>query len=321
MNIYSKDGTVIGKVTNFEFIEDEFMRKDTLGPTREYLAIPYSHESDEIMEARYRAATRIAGQRATNNRVVFSPITHSHAMAELYDMPRDWDFWRDQDVPFLDWADEVRVVKAHGWRESTGVQAEIKYAEENDMPVRYLDPVKHGMKVVGISGRKRSGKDHFADYLVEHFGFEKYPLAEPIKESAAEIFLFNDEQLYGDKKEEEDPYWKVTPRKVLQEMGTNFFREEFDEEVWTTSLYHKLALELPRKVVIPDIRFPNEVKAVHRWNGKVVRIDAYERLDNSDDHRSETALDGFDNFDWIMDNNGSLEEFNENIERYAEGLL
>ena len=66
--------------------------------------------------------------------------------------------------------------------------------------------------IIGISGKKRSGKDTVADFLIQEYGFIKYGFADPIKQIAKIIFGFNEEQLYGDKKEEIDKIWKIKPR-------------------------------------------------------------------------------------------------------------
>ena len=71
--------------------------------------------------------------------VVFSPIVHSHPLVE-YGLPPDWDFWQRCDREHLQHCDEVFVLMLDGWRDSAGVQAEVRLAEELGKPVSYLDP-------------------------------------------------------------------------------------------------------------------------------------------------------------------------------------
>jgi hypothetical protein len=68
--------------------------------------------------------------------IVFSPISHSHPIADhLPDQLRtDSNWWMNQDLPFVDWADEVHVVcigeLGHELIEqSKGVQMEIALRE------------------------------------------------------------------------------------------------------------------------------------------------------------------------------------------------
>src|ERR1700733_9341253 len=79
--------------------------------------------------------------------------------------------------------------------------------------------------LIGITGRKRSGKDTIGDYLVNNYGFIRVAFADTLKKALKEIFEFSDEQLYGDEKETVDDYWGHSPRDLLQKIGTEMFRE------------------------------------------------------------------------------------------------
>lgn len=68
--------------------------------------------------------------------IVFSPISHSHPIAVQCDLPKGWDFWHEFDKAFIEWADEVYILKKSGWKESIGVQAEIKIAKSLNKPVK-----------------------------------------------------------------------------------------------------------------------------------------------------------------------------------------
>jgi hypothetical protein len=284
-----------------------------------YLAIPYSHEQKEIMERRFAFVTRYAACIASSEVLPFSPITHSHEMAKHGDLPRTWDFWRTQDIPFLDWADELRVLQAEGHNDSEGVNSEIQYwmEKKSDFPTTFLDPLETTcVNVVGISGRKRCGKDTAADILCEEYGYEKYSFADPIKSACREIFGFDDDQLYGSKKEDPDSYWGFSPREAMQVFGTDSFRDHFGSDIWVRRLFQRLRLWLPRRAVIPDVRFPNEVEAIQNIGGRVIRIDASVRLGSDDTHPSESSLSSYDGFDHTIDNNGTEQQFKERIKQY-----
>jgi hypothetical protein len=70
--------------------------------------------------------------------------------------------------------------------------------------------------IIGLNGQARSGKDTVADFLVEHYGFVKVALADPIKRAAMEWWDFTEEQLWGDLKEEPDERYPVPHRLVSQ---------------------------------------------------------------------------------------------------------
>ena len=104
-----------------------------------YLASPYSHADAAIREERFHAACVAAAQLMRAGNVVYSPIVHSHPIA-LHGLPTDWRFWERHDREQLVRCDEVVVLTIDGWRESEGVQAEIRIAAEHGKPVRYLEP-------------------------------------------------------------------------------------------------------------------------------------------------------------------------------------
>ena len=99
-----------------------------------YLAIPYTG----IEETSFKVATAITGQLMKRGDVVFSPITHSHEVAKITELPTDWDFWERVDREFIIKCDRLLVVGIEGWKESKGVQAEIDTALRYEMPIDYL---------------------------------------------------------------------------------------------------------------------------------------------------------------------------------------
>ena len=104
-----------------------------------YLACPYSHQNPLIRQARFEAANRAAGQLMCRGLIVFSPVSHSHPIAESFDLPKDWDFWREYCLTFLTMSKQMYVLRCLGWTESVGVQAEITYANEHRIPVFFMD--------------------------------------------------------------------------------------------------------------------------------------------------------------------------------------
>jgi Domain of unknown function (DUF1937) len=102
-----------------------------------YLAVPYSHADAAVRQQRFNAACCAAAALIRQGKVVFSPVSHGHAICG-YDVPSDWTFWQRLDRHFLDMCDEVVVVMLDGWLESVGVQAEIAIARELDKPITFL---------------------------------------------------------------------------------------------------------------------------------------------------------------------------------------
>ncbi len=105
-----------------------------------YLATPYSDPDPAIQQSRFEVVNRVAGDLMREGFLVFSPITHCHSIALVSDLPKDWKFWKEIDLAFILWVDEVYVLRQDGWKESIGVTAEIKIAKELNKPIIYIDP-------------------------------------------------------------------------------------------------------------------------------------------------------------------------------------
>lgn len=103
-----------------------------------YLATPYSHEDDNVRRSRFDDINKVAASLMSDGNCVYSPISHTHPIAEAGSLPLGWDYWEKIDRCFIDWCDEVYVYCADGWKESRGVQAEIFIAIELGKPVRYV---------------------------------------------------------------------------------------------------------------------------------------------------------------------------------------
>ncbi len=102
-----------------------------------YLASPYSHPDAAVRQQRFEAACRVAAELIRRGHVVFSPIAHSHSIAQ-HGLPMDWGFWEAQDRRLLAACDELWVLKLDGWQHSRGVQAEIAIARALGKAVRFV---------------------------------------------------------------------------------------------------------------------------------------------------------------------------------------
>lgn len=100
------------------------------------------------------------------------------------------------------------------------------------------------------------------------------------------------------------PLIKYTPRKLLQKIGTDLFRNQLHPNTWVSSTF---ANYLNDAWIITDVRFPNELQAIKDRNGIVIRVNRNNSLFKSVIHESETALDNYE-FDYIIDNNGTIED-------------
>jgi hypothetical protein len=197
--------------------------------------------------------------------------------------------------------------------------------------------------IVGISGKARSGKDQFAEYLQEIFDkkhhryFAKMAFADELKMMCMTSFGLDHDQLWGDLKEIPDKryrkpvvnenakpdefYW--TGREIMQAIGS--FYRSIDYDFWVKQI-DKSIKKTPEHTdfMITDVRHINECNYV-KQNGILVRVRraAEERKIHGMDHESETALDDREQgyFDIEINNNGTLEELKMAADDAAKAIL
>jgi hypothetical protein len=104
-----------------------------------YLATPYTLLRNRAAAA--KEAARLTGCLALQGYSIFSPIAHSHAIAQLGNIdPLDHAFWLKFNQPFLVAAMALVVAHMDGWQESKGIAHEIAFFKECGKPIYDLDP-------------------------------------------------------------------------------------------------------------------------------------------------------------------------------------
>lgn len=103
-----------------------------------YLATPYSKYPKGRCAA-YQAACEKAAELMLLGHTIFCPIAHSHSIeTDAMNQRMTGEWWLRQDFAVLDRCDELWVYQLPGWEESLGVQAEIKRAKEEHIPIKML---------------------------------------------------------------------------------------------------------------------------------------------------------------------------------------
>ena len=106
-----------------------------------YLAIPYTHPDPAVREARFELANAAAAALMAAGCLVFSPISHTHAMVK-YGLPIEADFYRRFNEFYMSLSSRMIVLRADGWLASAGVQAEVAFMEAAGKPVEFVDPIE-----------------------------------------------------------------------------------------------------------------------------------------------------------------------------------
>ena len=205
--------------------------------------------------------------------------------------------------------------------------------------------------IIGLCGFIGSGKDTVAKILEVYHSFECMAYASPLKDIVSSVFGWNRKMLEGDTPESRlwrevpDEWWSerlgqsITPRAMLQRVGTDMFRNVLSPAIWTTITERKLRNSSSRRVVLTDCRFEEEVELVRKLGGVIVYVhrkdpewkeewDLYhERLQSSGNdqitqeiykrlcekvHPSEFMICGLQP-DAIIDNTGTIEYLKEQV--------
>jgi hypothetical protein len=159
------------------------------------------------------------------------------------------------------------------------------------------------MKLVGIAGRKGSGKDTFAQpLLIENEGtFNLVKFADPLKNMLRSLFRDAgldagtiELMIEGNLKEMPTPILgNKSPRYAMQTLGTEW-RNMLTESLWlgiTESRLKRLARGGAKGVIITDVRFPHEVAFLKEHGGSVFRIVGREQNNEFSNHASEKLID------------------------------
>lgn len=152
-------------------------------------------------------------------------------------------------------------------------------------------------KIVALTGAAGSGKSTVADYLVEHYGYQRVKFADPLKNMLRAIGL-GDESIEGGLKNSPLEWLNNrTPRYLMQTLGTEWGRQMICRDIWVSIWRNKVECWLndePRtRIVADDCRFANEAEAVTQLGGRILTV---HRPGGAllMDHASEAGIKGYD---------------------------
>lgn len=175
--------------------------------------------------------------------------------------------------------------------------------------------------IIGFSGWRGNGKTQASLYLARKYGFHTVSFAASLKEKAKSFFPFTPSDFSEKGKEKPYLHYDWTPRDFVIAVGK--MARYFDADYWVNNSGLK---ESKGDVSVDDVRFPNEVDAIHQLGGKVVRIERQEKLNIYGKHLddiSETALDGYKGFDYTVDScwNITLSDLHKQLDAMMEQFL
>lgn len=138
--------------------------------------------------------------------------------------------------------------------------------------------------IVGLTGKKRSGKDTAAKALPS---FHRESFAAPIRRAVCDILCISPEILENEKESAIAWLDGVTVRHLMQTLGTEWGRDKIHNELWIRSMSRRILFQ--RQVVITDVRFDNEAEFIKNKGGIVISIERSSRS-SEDSHASEKGV-------------------------------
>lgn len=182
------------------------------------------------------------------------------------------------------------------------------------------------MTIIGLSGFARSGKDTIADYLVKRHKFTRVAFADPMREALIRLDPWI--QMDGMPRVplsqalrvydwEDLKHHSEDIRPLLQRMGTEVGRGMFGQDFWVDyAIGQSWQYE---RVVFSDVRFLNEVEAVHKNWGVNWRVNR-PGVGPANEHVSEKQLIDYKQWDEVIDNDGSLTELYKKVDLLIEEM-
>lgn len=168
---------------------------------------------------------------------------------------------------------------------------------------------KHGYpSIIGITGKKGSGKDTVGQYLREHYAYRTVAYADALKRAvlihdplvADGLRVKHFVQILG-----WDGAKRAKPeiRRTLQHFGDA--ARFLDPDIFLAPIAGEIrwATKWDRRVAVTDVRRRNEADQIRAAGGMILRINR--PGDDGDTHVSETDLDDYP-VDFTIDNDGDL---------------
>lgn len=150
------------------------------------------------------------------------------------------------------------------------------------------------MKLIGVTGFARAGKDTVGQILVQEQNYIRLAFADPIKNMVASMLDMPLDKLEEIKDHCLDPLDGLTPRYLMQTLGTNWGRDLIHKDIWVRLLREEILLSAElrpdKNIVVTDVRFPEEVDMIRELGGHIWKVTRDNQNINLFAHESESYV-------------------------------
>lgn len=172
--------------------------------------------------------------------------------------------------------------------------------------------------IIGLMGPAGAGKDTAADHLEAVHGFVRYAFADPMR-TMLEAMLVDAGLDYAyihepSLKEQPIPGIGFSYRHLAQTLGTEWGRNQVAPDFWLRLAALNLGLPnepIHDRIVITDVRFPNEAAWLKQHGGLVLRIQRDTAPVRS--HISEQLMASIEPWSCV-ENNGAVEDLHAQLD-------
>lgn len=175
---------------------------------------------------------------------------------------------------------------------------------------------KHNTRIIILTGKAQSGKNESANIIKK--SIEKQNKKAVIISYAKYLKDYAKEITKWDGKE------KTKPRKFLQQLGVELIKNQIDENLLINRIKEDIKIYeyFFDVIIISDARFVSEIENIKTKNTVVIKIEGKEnKLKNIEKkHITETALDNYNKYNYIIQNNKTKRNLKKQIKNLMEGI-
>jgi len=168
------------------------------------------------------------------------------------------------------------------------------------------------MKIYGIAGKARSGKDTVADIIAKHYQDKKvviYPCTKYLKDYVMSISNWDGKD-------------DTKPRELLQSTGKkikekypNFFTKRIEEDLKVFSNYCDI-------IIVTGLRLIPELELLkNNYNIILIKVESKTHNGLTESQRNditEIEVDNYVDYDFVIDNDGDKDELKNKIKKIIE---
>lgn len=195
-------------------------------------------------------------------------------------------------------------------------------------------------RLIGIAGLARSGKGEVEKSLMKHLipahlsrikfddapafhrHIEFYAFADPLKLAASAMFGLPLDDFYGgDEREIVNGFWGISPRVMLQKLGTEGGRHLFGEDLWIKRAHQAFSnSQEGTRFFVTDIRFEDEADWIRSQGGDIIHVKRRNKSTEVQQHSSENGVSIDEKNDIVINNDGTLEDLDKAVQSVIRTL-